>query len=441
MSALGDVARVVRALQAHGRADRAQVRAFQDERLRSLVAHAYENVPFYRQLFDRHGVRPGDIRGVDDIGRLPIVTKRDLREAPLPSLIARGHDLNRLLTINTSGSSGEPFVVRRSWLEQRLLYLFLLRAQRQLGRRFGDRIARLQLVRANHPKDNKIIGRALKRLGLDSGLILDIQAPPEVHLRQLRDYKPDILGGYPNALLRLGEHLDDEHKREIRPRMLFSTAEVLTPTMRERLHKLWSAPAYEVYASIELSVIAWECPTAGGLHVCDDAVILEVMQGDRPAAPGERGEVVVTALHAHAMPFIRYRLGDVVRRGPDTCSCGQPFSKIDSIQGRMRDYFRLPGGRWLHPLELSALMPDEADWISQRQFIQEREDHIVARLVLAPGATTDRVAEFERRAAELVGQRATIQVEVVPEIERSRGGKLLAAASHVQSNYDEVDWQ
>jgi hypothetical protein len=107
----------------------------------------------------------------------------------------------------------------------------------------------------------------------------------------------------------------------------------------------------------------------------------------------------------------------------------------------MRDYFRLPGGRWLHPLELSALMPDEADWISQRQFIQEREDHIVARLVLAPGATTDRVAEFERRAAELVGQRATIQVEVVPEIERSRGGKLLAAASHVQSNYDEVDWQ
>jgi phenylacetate-CoA ligase len=441
LSAIGDVARVARALQAHGQADKVQIKAFQDERLRSLVAHAYRNVSFYRQLFDRHGVRPDQIRGVDDIGRIPTVTKRNLREAPLPSLIAHGHDPKRLLAIKTSGSSGEPFVMRRGWLEQRLLYLFLLRAQHQFGRRLGDRIARLERARAQHPQDNKMLGRLLKRLGLDPGLILDVRDPSEVHLRQLMAYQPDILGGYPNALLRLGEQLNDEHKGQIRPRLLLTGAEVLTPAMRERLRRLWSAPVYEVYASHEFSMIAWECPKAGGLHVCDDSVLVEVMQGDRPAAVGERGEVVVTALHAYAMPFIRYRLGDVVRRGPDTCSCGQPFSKIGSIQGRMLDYFRLPGGRWLHPYALSALMPDEADWISQRQFIQEREDHIVARLVLAPGATTDRVAEFARRAAELVGPQATVQVEVVPEIERTRGGKVSVASSRVHSNYEEMDWK
>jgi phenylacetate-CoA ligase len=84
------------------------------------LAHAYENVAFYRELFDRHGVRPGQIRGVADIGRIPVVTKQDLRAAPVRSTVARGYDLARLLTAKTSGSSGEPFEVRRTWLEQRL---------------------------------------------------------------------------------------------------------------------------------------------------------------------------------------------------------------------------------------------------------------------------------------------------------------------------------
>jgi phenylacetate-coenzyme A ligase PaaK-like adenylate-forming protein len=105
--ALGDIARIARALQAHGRAGRSRIEAFQDERLRALVAHAYENVPFYRQLLDRHGIRPRHIQGVADLGKLPIVTKHDLRAAPAGSIVARGYDPARLITTKTSGSSGE----------------------------------------------------------------------------------------------------------------------------------------------------------------------------------------------------------------------------------------------------------------------------------------------------------------------------------------------
>jgi phenylacetate-CoA ligase len=441
VKALGQITRIARALQGHGRGDRARIEAFQDVRLRALVAHAYENVPFYRQLLDRHGVSPRHVQGVADLGKLPIVTKRDLRAAPTRSTIARGYDPARLLTSKTGGSSGEPFLIRRTWLEQRLLYLFWLRAQRQLGQRIGDRHAWLVQARAPNAADNKMLGRGLERLGLERRLTLDVRDPTEAHLGRLRAFKPDLVGGFANALVHLGERLDDEHRSEIRPRFLISGSEVLTPPMRARLHKLWAAPVFEIYGSHELNLIAWECRQTGGLHTCDDSVIVEVLRGERAAAPGERGETVVTALHAYAMPFIRYRLGDVVTRGPDTCGCGQPFAKIDAIQGRMLDYFRLANGRWLHPYELSALMADEAGWISRRQFVHEREDRIVLRLVLAPGATAERIAELQRSAAELVGPGVTVRVEIVPEIAPGPGGKFRVSCSLVRSNYDEADWE
>ena len=81
------------------------------------------------------------------------------------------------------------------------------------------------------------------------------------------------------------------------------------------------------------------------------------------------------------MPFIRYRLNDMVTKGPDTCPCGMPFSTILAIHGRATDYLRLPGGRWLHHLELIGPMFGTGDWIRRFQFVQEREDRVVLQLV------------------------------------------------------------
>jgi phenylacetate-CoA ligase len=286
-----------------------------------------------------------------------------------------------------------------------------------------------------------MLGKALQRLAFERRLMLDVRDPAEVHLRRLRAFRPNILSGYPNALCHIGERLDAEHQSMVRPRLVISDSEVLTPPMRARLRQLWSAPVFEVYDSHEFNLIAWECCRGGGLHTCDDSVIVEVLRGERPAAPGERGETVITALHLYAMPFIRYRLGDLVTRGPDTCGCGQPFGKIDAIEGRMIDYFRLANGRWLHPYQLYELMmADGSEWISRFQLVHEHEDRIVLRLVPGPGATAGRIAEFERAAAELVGSGTTVRVAIVPEIAPDPGGKFRVSCSLVQSNYDDADW-
>jgi phenylacetate-CoA ligase len=442
MTSLVDVARVMRAVWAHPRADRAQIRAFQDERLRAVVAHAYANVPFYRELFQRHGVQPRHIRSVADLARLPVIGKRDLRAAPVHSTVARGYEPARLITAKTSGSTGEPFEMRRTWLEQNLWHLFRLRAQHQLGKRLGDRLAMLIREKAPHQRDNKLLGKALTKLGLGTRMVLDVRDPPESNLARLKAFAPDVVGGYPNALLHVREQFDDEARGKVRPRIVVTGAEVLTPAMRARLGSLWSAQVFDTYGSHEFNLIAWECRETGGLHTCDDSVIVEVLQGERPAPLGERGEAVITALHAYAMPFIRYRIGDTVTRGAETCGCGQPFSKIDAIQGRMLDYMHLANGRWLHPYQLVVpLMADGLAWVGQYQIVHEREDSIVLRLVPTAGASAERIAAFERAAAELVGPGVGVRVEIVPAIASDPGGKFRVSCSLVQSNYEDFDWQ
>ena len=148
--------RVGRALWSHPRASRAELEAFQGERLRHLVDHAYARVPFYRELFDCHGVSPRHVRDVRDLAKLPITSKADLRGQPATAVIAAGHHPDRLIAVTTSGSSGEPLEVRRTWLEQNLLHLFRLRTHRQLGRRYGDRLARIARRRPTHRRDNKL---------------------------------------------------------------------------------------------------------------------------------------------------------------------------------------------------------------------------------------------------------------------------------------------
>lgn len=117
---------------------REELETYRDARLRSLLVHAYERVPYYRKLFDRHRLHPRHIRGAVDLELIPITTKQDLRGLPAHEILASGMNLARLLSVRTSGSTGEPFTIRRTWLEDKRQYLLRLRALRSLGMRIGD---------------------------------------------------------------------------------------------------------------------------------------------------------------------------------------------------------------------------------------------------------------------------------------------------------------
>jgi phenylacetate-CoA ligase len=154
--------------------------------------------------------------------------------------------------------------------------------------------------------------------------------------------------------------------------------------------------------------------------------------------PGERGEVVVTNLHAYAMPFIRYRIGDLATRGVP-CRCGVPFATIGEIQGRMIDYFPLPDGRLLHPYEIvSRLVWGPGEWMKQYQLVQERRDRVVLYVVTDGPPPAERLLEIERTVRPILGARVEFEVQPAGHLPLESGGKLRPSRSLVHSEYDRV---
>ena len=332
---------------------RGEIFAFQNRQLQRLVSHAYENVPYYRRLFDQNDIKPNDIRSVADLSMIPITSKKDLQSLPLEEVVSRGVDPKHLIDHTTSGSSGEPITIRRTWLEHNILALFRVRAaMHEPGLRIRDRQASIVLIRPTHPCDNQLPIKIIRSLGLLRKVQINCLSPPEDIVRTLRDLRPDVLTGFSGVISRISQIICDDDRAVIRPRIVIVGGEILTPLMQAQITETFAAPVFDFYASHEFGLIAWECKETGEFHTCDDSMIVEVLKDGRLAVPGERGELIGTNLHSFAMPFIRYSLGDIVTKGLETCRCGQPFSTISAIQGRMIDYFPLPGGRMIHPYEI-----------------------------------------------------------------------------------------
>jgi phenylacetate-CoA ligase len=429
---------LVASLLRHSNARRERMAAFQLKRLRRLVAHAYDAVPYYRDLFDRAGIRPADIRTPADLGAIPITSKKDLQALPASALVARGVDPRRLIERNTSGSSGELFTIRRTWVEERILGILRLRAMAYLGLRPTDRRVSVLMVRAPHPRDHQLAQRLLQRFGWFNILTVDCRQHPDQIARELSRLRPDVITGFAGALWRTAQSLSGGW-RGVRPRFVTSGGEVLTPSMRSDISAAFGAPVYDLYGSHEFNVLAWECKESRQYHVCDDGMILEVLNGSgRPVGPGERGEVVGTNLHSFAMPLIRYRLADVVTRGDDVCPCGKPFSTLREIRGRMIDHFPLSDGRLLHPYQIVVPMKEKAPWIRQYQLVQERRDLITLRIVPFTAPAPEQMSAVQETLTGVLGPAVALRVLLVQEIPLEASGKFRVSRSHVASVYDAV---
>src|SRR3972149_11804358 len=239
----------------------------------------------------------------------------------------------------------------------------------------------------------------------------------------------------------MAQVINDDDRLVIRPRFIRASGEVLTPIMRRHISQTFEAPVFEAYTNREFGLIAWECKETGELHTSDDSIIVEVLKDGRPAATGERGEVVGTNLHSFAMPFIRYKLGDIVTKGFETCRCGQPFSTIRAIQGRMHDYFPLPDGRLIHPYEITGThLLGAVSWIRQYQLIQEQVDRVILWVVPNTTPTNQELVQLEKSVNAILGQDVEFRVTLGSEIILEPNGKFRVSRSLVKSAYEGIDW-
>ena len=280
-----------------------------------------------------------------------------------------------------------------------------------------------RIPNALDPRDNRVPHKIATKLKLYRNVLIDVrEADPVGALLALC---PDVISGWPTVLSEMSAEWSARRTSSSRtPKFILSGGETLSEINRERISKGFGANVYDLLGAHEFSLVAWECPVSGDYHLSDDTLFGEVLKDGRRVEPGERGELVATNLHSFAMPFIRYKLGDLVTQGTTPCACGSPFSSIRSIEGRTADLMLLIGGRKVHPQDISRESFIAAPVIRTLQVVQHSLDRIDLHIVPYREPTQDEIAAIHTAVVKLIGPGVTFNVVVVAEIERLPEGKF-----------------
>ncbi len=391
--------------------DRDALERFQGAGLRALVRHAHDHVPFYRKRFEAAGIQPHDVRGIGDLGKIPVTERADLQLLPAEEVCARGlaPHVNRVL--QTSGSSGAPLTVRRTLSEERLLLAYRAKAVGAWG--FGLRSRRVNIDHFS-PEALRSETRpmAYERLGVMPRLNLDWRMSKRDIVSRIAAFRPDLISGPPSLLAELAVELGDADRSRIAAARVLTGAERLSATDRDRIEGGFGCPVTDIYGCTEIVFIGMEAPGHDGYRLCEEAVIVEVLQ---EGLPSPRGEIYLTGLHQWSMPFIRYRLGDLVEvaQGPG------PHRLLHSIDGRVTDRFTLPDGRRIHGYTLGEVVEKSGLPVRRFQIVQERRDAFRIRLVLA-GPTDPELRGLEGDLRDALGADVDVNVEVTERLHRSR---------------------
>ena len=395
--------------------------SYQERCLRELIPHAYSRVPYYRRLFDEAGVDPKRIRTIEDLARIPTTSRADIQGLPPAEVCDASSTIESLLVVRTSGSTGAPLTVWRTDAEERLLLAFRFRATSEFGLR--PTMRRVQIDYFSPETLQREGGRPFyQRLGIHPRLLIDWRMPKIEMIDQIERFRPHVLSGPPSILSWLASELTDHDRRRIRVDLVTTGGETVTPAMRQLIERTFGALVIERYGSHEFVFIAVRAPRGRGYQVCEDAVVVEVLRDGRPAGPGETGEIVLTALHLFAMPFIRYRLGDEVTLGEGTGDHSSCYTTLGSIEGRTIDRFFLPDGSVIHPYVFSSAIERSGSAVRQFQVIQEERASFRVRVVLQRDQRRD-LGGLARCLREALPATVSIQIDLAESLQPATSRK------------------
>ena len=324
-------------------APREQIRKWQDERLVKTVHHVYKNVAYYRDIMDKNGIKPDDIKSVDDLHKLPFLTKNDLREAYPYGLLAVPRS-EAVRIHSTSGTTGKRVV---AFYTQNDIDMW------------NECCARA-IVAAGGTKDDVVhvsygYGLFTGGAGLDGGshkvgcLTLPMSSgSTERQLQFMCDLGSTILCCTPSYAAYLAETVQE---RDIADQLKLKAgifgAEAWTEEMRHDIEEKLHIKAYDIYGLTEISGpgVSFECSEQHGMHVNEDNFIVEIIDPNTGEVlpDGEKGELVFTSITKEAFPLLRYRTRDICVLNREKCSCGRTFVRMAKPMGRSDDMLIVKG--------------------------------------------------------------------------------------------------
>lgn len=418
----GDVAGARRRLEASQRWPRERRDTERLARLRALLDHAAVFVPRWREA----GLPPGhDLASLDDIHRLPTTVKAELQAHAAD--FRSTAPLGRLVRKTTGGSTGVPVTIWKTRLAMALELAATWRGYGWAGVGVGDRQARFWGVPLDASGRRK--ARAIDWICNRHRFSAFRFGPEDLgrYAAELRRFQPRWLYGYVSMLCELADHYRAGSEAPgLDLACIVTTSEVLTPPQRQLLAEVFGTRIFNEYGCGELGTIAHECEH-GRLHLSEENLLVEILDGDRSCAPGEMGEIVVTELNNRAMPLLRYRLGDFGSLAAGSCPCGRTLAVLENVFGRAYDFLVDRQGRRFHG-EIVLYVFEEAArlglGVRQFQVVQEDLDRFRVRIVPGVGDPAASRRHLETTLREQLGADAHFEFETVPVIPREKSGKM-----------------
>ena len=411
---------------------REELEKIQLERLKETVSRVYEKVPAYAKKMDDAGIKPEDIKSLEDLGRLPFVTKQDMRDNYPFGLFAVERD--KLVRIHaSSGTTGKPTVVGYT--------------QGDLDT-WTECVSRIACMGGATAKDTAQIcfgyGMFTGALGLHYGLekigaaiVPSSTGNSEKQILYMKDFETSLLVATPSYALRLAEvarEMGLEPERDLGIKIALVGSELLTDAMREEMHRYWGRDILITsnYGMSELMGpgVSGECTEHCGMHINEDFFIPEIIDPETGEVlpEGEQGELVITCIKKEALPLIRYRTKDITRLHYDKCKCGRTLCRMENLSGRSDDMLKIRGVN-VFPSQIEEVVLSVEEIGPHYEIIVEREgylDKMTVKVELL--RSTDSFTELEsitkkikNRLKTVLGLDARVLLESPNSLQRFEG--------------------
>lgn len=413
-----------------------ELRRLQERKLRALLLHAWDRCPAHRGRLASAGLSRADLAGfrLADLAALPLLSKSEIREdlESFSDLEVHGGAFR----YTTGGSSGEPLTFHIDRRRQAHDQAARMRTHAWFGVRHGEREVYLWGAPVELSKQDRL--KALRDRLTNQRLFSAFAMSAETmagYLDAIRRFRPSCLFGYPSSLALLAEFACSGGGPERLPSLkaVFPTGEALYPHQRRLLEETFGAPVADCLGARDAGFLAHECPE-GSMHLTAESVVVEVVDAaGAPAGHGELGELVVTHLENYALPFLRYRTGDMGRLGDSACLCRRGLPVMEVAAGRSTDFLVRRDGSIVHALAVIYTFR-ELTGVRSFRVHQRSVDDVSVRIVKA---VDYRAEDDERIVAEIrrrLGESVRVEVTAVDRIPEERSGKFRYVTS-------DVDWR
>lgn len=404
-------------LQESARWSESELEAFQNEKLQKLVLHAYKNVPYYRERFDRLKLKPTDVRSRADLHKIPILTKDDITKNFPHKIIYPSYPSNLIIPHKSSGSTGQPLQYYVSKDAYSFNIACNLRGWYWMGYRLGDKFIKISQYERTTEKQ-------LQDLFLRTRYLSSADLSEKTFAKMIKffeTYEPDIIRCYPDPLYFIAKYMERNNISHIKPRVVTTTGNILTTEARKTIEQQFGCKVYDSYRC-EGGPNAFEAPDDEVYISSMEYGITEIISNGEEVTPGERGRAITTDLHNYAMPFIRYDSQDILVKGKRKAKNGMQHLTIDRIEGREGDILITPNGQYLIIIHFVDYF-DKFSTVRHFQVKQDSVDELVIFIKVEPNFSTNEYEEILNYWRSYVNNSMKIDLKVVDNILPSPSGK------------------